>query len=220
MYELQNRVASGHIYPCTPRKEKYMNKPPRKTKPPGKSNWASVAPDGTSWTFFQGIRDLNQKIVSGRMHKRTHRYQIDSPADMQRLEEAGALNSTNSRPQSRMVTLRLDKEEAKKPEFVLEYEPPLCSKVAQQTKNVFFAGEEKTSYDLPERLPEQLMPEEFILEVERVIMQSPVSSQASSSLKLPDSATPDKMKQDDTPTSERTLSTTPDALSPTKAFKS
>ncbi|XP_064627794.1 uncharacterized protein LOC135487685 [Lineus longissimus] len=209
-YELQNRVASGHIYPSTPRKEKFMNKPSRKIKPPGKSNWASIAPDGASWTFFQGIRDLNQKIVSGRMHRRSHRYQIDSPADMQRLTEAGVLNSSDSRPVSRMVTRRLDKVEKKKPEFVLEYDPPLCTKEAQQTKNVFFAGEEQTNYDLPERLPEKLMPEEFILEVQRVIMQSPVSSRASSSMKLVDS--PDRMKRRGTPTSERTMSATPEAL--------
>ncbi len=122
---------------------------------PKKARKSSIAPDGSSWTFFTNLADLDRKVAAGRLPKRL---QGDCPEEHPQGPTTARRMSVLERHNPAFVSMR-------KPCLAMEtkiknyYEPPLLSLAQQKVSNVFFAGHQG-EYKLPERLPEDLLPQD------------------------------------------------------------
>ncbi|XP_013404629.1 uncharacterized protein LOC106169643 [Lingula anatina] len=111
----------------------------------------NVVNDGTSLTYFNGIADLNAKIVSGRVPRR-----IDLMTD-------GSRPKSNKLRQDKTISERLfptfvstkKAVDVEKSLHFTPYSPPLLSVEQQNAEPSFFAGSD-LEYTLPERLPSRL----------------------------------------------------------------
>ena len=118
------------------------------------SHKAAVKGRGT-YTFFSGIRDLNQKIVSGSVSKKkSGQWGIKLTKD----PSGKPIANENTSFTELLCPMFISPKRLKdvRPAFLAMYEPPLLPKASQNVDPAFFAGSE-VAYKLPDRLPDQLI---------------------------------------------------------------
>lgn len=105
------------------------------------------------FVFFRGINDLNDKYISGHLTRK--QILLGVPKDS--LKAKSVENSYSEKVYPMFVSPRKVVQE--KPRYFALFDPPLLPKIHQDVEPSFFAGSDKP-YKLPERLPEDRVPEE------------------------------------------------------------
>ena len=164
---IQNLMAQGHISAPNFRETLMRLKEEARRKAIEAENKRNAIQKAANkgrgtYTFFSSIRDLNQKIVSGRVSKKvgwgTAIGGVSGPPGLANKDA----NNSSSRADKKMSFTELicpmfispKRLKSEPPGFVAHYEPPLLPKVCQNVEPAFFAGCE-TPYKLPDRLPEK-----------------------------------------------------------------
>ncbi len=174
-YQVQHKVASGEIKKPDFKEMSQRVKTSsdrrvlqKKDSPKSKLLRAINKSRGEGNVYFHGLRDLNQQIISGKVGKNISKILHPTKSD----DDQG--NNTPVMGFADVVTKKMASfteqmypmfvsprkmKEPERPSYIAYYEPPLLPKVCQNVEPQFFAGADST-YKLPDRLPDNVVPEE------------------------------------------------------------
>ena len=154
VYQIQHKLAKGEINrpilkECVNRVKEAKQKVEHETET--KKELQRICDGKHPYTFFTSIRDLNEKIISGKASKNI----LMNIANQGKIKaKKKSKESFSERIMPMFVSPRKIKGDTSK--FRAIYEPPLLPKVCQNVEPSFFAGSDKP-YKLPDRLPDEVV---------------------------------------------------------------
>ncbi|CAH1798408.1 unnamed protein product [Owenia fusiformis] len=166
-YQIQNKVARGEICRVNFREKsstlleskrrqnnEYVHPEILQTKRRPKT----LTSDGSTWTYFRSIRDLNSRMIDGKVPKKLPKTKLAMPDDIMPKDSGEKEEKSFS---ELLMPMFVGKRQHKPmlTSFIQYFDPPLLTVAAQNAEPAFFAGS-KEAYKLPERLPDELFTEE------------------------------------------------------------
>ena len=167
--EIEDKVISGEISRISLRERLFVKRERTMQEKSAKARHREfVKEKGKTWngvssTFFMNIKDLNQRVLVGKLTNNLK--EINDPSKSRWNPIKNAVKQTQDLTLTEKLlpsfrSNRRNSEQKVKAKLVDKYEPPLLPKVCQNVAPSFFAGS-STTYELPDRLPEKVVDDQI-----------------------------------------------------------